>query len=415
MKRKPNYKNIFIFIMVMVVLIFIFCFLFKKPPEERLMIDLESMTIIEIEQYAFENKLDLRIENKYDNNIEVNKVISQSIKENNKIEEGQELVVVISLGRENKEEDYKKYKVDESGKVPIMMYHGIHNLENKDTGYIGGNVDKDGYQRTKEAFINDLEFYYKNGYRMIRLEDYVKGIIDVKIGKSPLILTFDDGLKNNIFVTGLNDEGEIIIDPNCAVGIMETFKQKYPDYNVTATFFINGGLFDQPEYNEKILKWLINNGYDIGNHSYGHLNLATVSSDKVKEEIGKLYNKLDNIIKAKYINVVALPFGLPSSTKHANFSHIIKSEYNGVKYETISTMRVGWESELSPFCKDFNRLYLKRIRAYDNDGLEFDIEHNFKILEATKYISDGDKETVVVPLKKVDKLQDDLKLKIIKY
>ena len=34
---------------------------------------------------------------------------------------------------------------------------------------------------------------YKNGYRMIRLQDYIDGIIDVELGKSPIVLTFDDG------------------------------------------------------------------------------------------------------------------------------------------------------------------------------------------------------------------------------
>ena len=58
------------------------------------------------------------------------------------------------------EEDYKSNNVDELGEVPIMMYHGIHNKRNSETKYIGGNVDKDGYQRTSEAFANDLEFYY---------------------------------------------------------------------------------------------------------------------------------------------------------------------------------------------------------------------------------------------------------------
>ena len=53
----------------------------------------------------------------------------------------------------------------------------------------------------------------------------------------------------NVFV-----DGELEIDPNCAVGVLEEFKKKYPDYNVTATFFVNGGIFEQEEYNEKILK-----------------------------------------------------------------------------------------------------------------------------------------------------------------
>ena len=74
--------------------------------------------------------------------------------------------------KENKlsKEDYTKYVVDELGNVPVMMYHGIHNIPSNETGYVGGNVDVDGYQRTAEAFRQDLQFYYDNGYRMIRLK-----------------------------------------------------------------------------------------------------------------------------------------------------------------------------------------------------------------------------------------------------
>jgi hypothetical protein len=91
--------------------------------------------------------------------------------------------------------------VNELGRIPVMMYHGIQNITK--TNYPGGNIDEEGYQRTATAFRKDLEFYYQNNYRMIRLNDYVQGIIDVPIGKSPLVLTFDDGNANNIKVTGL--------------------------------------------------------------------------------------------------------------------------------------------------------------------------------------------------------------------
>ena len=156
--------------------------------------------------------------------------------------------------------DYQKYAVDESGNIPVMMYHGIHDLKNSETEYTGGNVDADGYQRTAEAFREDLDFYYENGYRMIRLEDYIHGQIDVELGKTPIVLTFDDGLENNIRVLGKDKKGNLKIDPNSAVGILEEYKEKYPDFNVTATFFVNGGLFNQPEYNEDILKWLVKHG-----------------------------------------------------------------------------------------------------------------------------------------------------------
>lgn len=297
-------------------------------------------------------------------------------------------------------EDYKDNGVNELGEVPIMMYHGIHNMKNGDTKYVDGNVDKDGYQRTSEAFINDLEFYYQNGYRMIRLTDYIDGNIDVELGKSPIVLTFDDGLSNNIKVTGVDENGEIIIDPNSAVGILESFKEKYPDYNVTATFFVNGGLFNQEEYNEKILKWLVENGYDIGNHTYSHVDFSSVDSNKSQEEVGRLYNLLDSIIPNQYVNVVALPFGSPYSFEHENMNYIFNSYYNSKNYETKSTLRVGWKAESSPFSNEFNSKFLKRIRAYDNNGKEFDIEMNFKLLENSRYISDGNIETIVIPTEK---------------
>lgn len=311
--------------------------------------------------------------------------------------------------------DYEDNKVDESGKVPIMMYHGIHYKSNNDTEYIGGNVDKDGYQRTTEAFINDLEFYYNEGYRMIRLIDYIDGNINVELGKSPIMLTFDDGLENNIKVIGEDKNGDIIIDPNSAVGILEKFKKKYPDYNVTATFFINGNLFEQEKYNKKILEWLINNGYDIGNHTYNHVNFSKIDAFKTQEEVGKIYELLDKIIPGKYVNIVALPYGSPYNLEHNNMSYILELEYNNKSYKTKSTLRVGWEAEYSPFDKRFNSKFLKRIRAYDNNGNEFDIDMNFKILKNNRYISDGNIETIVIPKNKQDLISVNNSKTIISY
>lgn len=312
-------------------------------------------------------------------------------------------------------QDYIDNNVDELGEVPIMMYHGIHNKKNSDTEYTGGNVDKDGYQRTAEAFRNDLDFYYKNGYRMIRLTDFIDGNIDVELGKSPLILTFDDGLENNIKVTGLDKKGNIIIDPNSAVGILEEYKKKYPDFNVTATFFVNGGIFQQEEYNEKILKWLVKHGYDIGNHTNTHVDFTKVDAERSQKEVGIVYEILDKIIPEKYVNIVALPFGSPYKYNHDNMQYILNAEYNGKNYKTKAALRVGWKAESSPFDKDFEPTFLKRIRAYDNNGVEFDIEMNFKLLEKTRYVSDGDKNTIVIPKSSKERVNNIYNKKIIFY
>ena len=313
--------------------------------------------------------------------------------------------VVISKGKPD-ENLYREKKVNELGNVPIMMYHGI--VDTEENKYTGGNVDKDGYNRTAKAFREDLEFYYNNGYRMIRLADYVNGKIDVELGYSPIILTFDDGDKNNINILGKNDDGSLIIDPNSAVGIMEEFKKKYPDMHITATFFIMSGVFNQSKYNQDIVNWLVENGYDVGNHTTTHPDFTTITTSKTQEVVGKMYQKLDDLLEDKYVKIVALPFGSPYKKTHDNFPYILKGTYNGYSYETEAALRVGWEPELSPFNKDFDKTFLKRCRAYDNNGKEFDIEMVFKNLEKNRYISDGDQELIVIKKKDYNKLNSEI-------
>ena len=404
--KKINKVLIVLIVLVIVVFVAIYVFV-PKSNSKNLMIDLIGKTKEEAITFADKHNLNLEFKEE-SNSYEKDKIFKQSIEVNSEINENDNLIIYISKGI-----NYEELKVDESGNVPIMMYHGIHNVT--DNEYTGGNVDKDGYQRTTQAFINDLEFYYNSGYRMIRLEDYVNGIIDVEAGYSPIIITFDDGLSNNLKVTGLDSNGNIIIDPNCAVGVLESFKQKYPDYNVTATFFINGGLFNQSEYNEKILNWLVDNGYDIGNHTYSHVDFTTVSKEKSVQEVGSMYNLLDKYIPGKYVNIVALPFGSPYDKEHDNFSSILKGVYNDKEYNTIATLRVGWEADYSPFNKNFDKTFLKRIRAYDNNGKEFDIEMNFDILENNRYISDGDKNTITIPKDKEDKINNLYNLNVKTY
>ena len=112
---------------------------------------------------------------------------------------------------------------------------------------------------------------------------------------------------------------------------------------------------------------------------------------------------------------MALPFGSPYDKSHANFNSILKGVYNDKEYNTITTLRVGWEAEYSPFNKSFDKTFLKRIRAYDNNGKEFDIEMNFKILEDNRYISDGDKNTNTIPKEKEDKINNLYNLNVNTY
>ena len=400
-KTKIKYGKIIMLFIILIIIIGVVIYLIPKDKDDKViaakdikMINVVDKNIEELEEFA--NKYNLKIEKKeeYSYVIEKDNIISQDIKNGTIIKKGDTIKVVVSLG-EIPTSIYSENKVNELGSVPIMMYHGIHNVSSSSTGNTGGNVDKDGYNRTAEAFRKDLEFYYKNNYRMIRLNDYIDGNINVELGKSPIILTFDDGKENNIKVLGEKD-GELEIDPNSAVGILEEFKKKYPDFNVTATFFINGSIFDQEEYNEKILKWLVSHGYDVGNHTMTHPDFTRISTEKSLQEVGGVYKILERIIPGKYVNIIAMPFGSPYKMDHPNFKVMLSGNYEGMEYHTKSMLRVGWEGEVSPFDKEFEPTFLKRIRAYDNNGVDFDIEMNFKILNNTRYVSDGDKDTVVV-------------------
>lgn len=178
--------------------------------------------------------------------------------------------------------------VNELGEIPILMYHQIVDIGDGTTSF-EGNVDKDGYARSAKAFRDDLEFYYKNNYRMIRHNDYIDGIINCEEGKSPLIITFDDGV-NNIKIK--ESEGAMIIDENCALGILEEFKEKYPDFNVTATFFLHGELFHQGDQNQNAMKWVVDHGYDIGNHTIGHNNLSDGGKIFAQRKVAEMYDLL---------------------------------------------------------------------------------------------------------------------------
>ncbi len=366
----------------------------KIKKQELLMENFIGKDINDLKTWAKDNNILIEEEYKYSSDIKENIIISQDVEEKTKLKKNDTIKVIVSKG-EVPVSIYQENNVNELGNVPIMMYHGIEHMNNSDTPNTGGNVDVDGYNRTTEAFRNDLEFYYKNNYRMIRLVDYINGKIDVELGKSPLILTFDDGKENNFKVLGKKD-GKLEIDPNCAVGILEEFKKKYPDYNVTATFFVNGGLFQQEEYDEEILNWLVDNGYDVGNHTLTHPDFTKISGENTQKEVGEMYKRLDNILKDKYVHIIAMPFGSPYKKNHPNFNLMLKGTYEGLNYETESMLRVGWEAEVSPFNKEFDKTFLKRIRAYDHNGTECDIEMNFNILKNNRYISDGDPDLVVV-------------------
>ncbi|MBE6017698.1 MAG: hypothetical protein E7233_08845 [Lachnospiraceae bacterium] len=295
--------------------------------------------------------------------------------------------------------EYAAAKVNEMGSVPILMYHRIYDMKNSETDYIGGNVDADGYNRTSEAFEADLEQYYEWGYRCVRLDDYLDGNVNVEFGCSPVIITFDDGDRDAV-INGFDANGDPIFTDECALSVLERVKERHPDFNVTATFFLNDSLFrNGREKDEQLMHWMIDHGYDIGNHTKDHPNLSELTGAEIEEQVGFVYNLLDEIIPGEYVNIVALPYGIPVDTSaDSKYDMLFAGTYEGKSYTTKATLLCSWTFEDSIFSGNVDKTYIRRIRGYDNGGEDWDIEYNFSILNnGYRYISDGNPDTVVVP------------------
>ena len=318
---------------------------------------------------------------------------------------------------EHTAEEYEAAGVNELNDVPILMYHRIYDMKNSETEYTGGNVDSSGYNRTSEAFEADLEQYYEWGYRCIRLTDYVDGVVDCEFGYSPIIITFDDGY-NQAHIDGWDDNGDPIFSENSALAILEKVKKEHPDFNVTATFFLNNFLFENgTEEDQKLMNWMIDNGYDIGNHTWSHVYFPDATESEIVEEVGSMYELLDELIPGRYVNIIALPYGEPRDmTEKDIYDNILNCTYNGKTYTTKATLLCSWMREDSVFSNTYSNTYIKRIRGYDNDGVDFDIQMNFEALNnGYRYISDGDPDTIVYPENWEQYLGNDFGLETIPY
>ena len=240
------------------------------------------------------------------------------------------------------------YEYNENGKIIIVMYHKFAEEEGKDE-----------WTRSFDNFYGDLKYLYEHGYRSISLNDYINNEIKVPKGCTPVILTFDDGSKSQ-FNLIKDENGKLIANPNSAVGIMEKFYAEYPEFGLNGTFFINGtGYFSGEGSKKERLEYLINKGFEIGNHTNTHINFSKATPEQIQKEIGAVSNEVEDLTGYK-INSLALPFGI-SSKEYAEYIH--RGEYEEKTYENKVILLVGANPVTSPSNEKTNLLRLPRVRA----------------------------------------------------
>lgn len=271
----------------------------------------------------------------------------------------------------------------EGGRIMVLMYHNI------------GEEEED-WVRTPDKFREDLQILYDQGYRPVRLTDYVNGHIDVPAGMTPFVITFDDVRENNFRYL---DDGSI--DPDCAVGILLDFAQSHEGFAPHATFFANADVPFRVEGEEQQkVEFLLANGMDIGNHTVGHEDFTYIDAQDLQQTIGAQAQYLETLTPDDYkVNTLALPFG--SRPQDDSLTPYLKEgSYNGFHYENIAILNVGWDPGYSPFHRDFDPEFIPRIRAsemnVDNVGIRDWLQY-FENHPEERYISDGNPQIVSAP------------------
>lgn len=289
--------------------------------------------------------------------------------------------------RDAKVRDLAK-RPNELGKVPIIMYHVIGEVEGE-------------WARTADNFRNDLKRFYELGYSLVPLQSYLSGNMDLPEGVSPLIITFDDATagqfrlitKKYVETSGAREILEHKIpDPNSAVGILLEFSSKHPEFGYAATFYVDFPVpFDVPDEVSDKLNFLTECGMEIGNHTYNHRNLSDVPVDVIEMELGKQSNEIEQITGSKALSL-ALPYGgYPRDSVSKRY--LMSGEYDEDIYLNLGILLVGAEPALSPYHKSFNPAAIPRIRGSEEELPKW---LNYLERSGTRYVSDGKPDSVTV-------------------
>ena len=134
----------------------------------------------------------------------------------------------------------------------VLEYHRIQEKESN-------------YTRSIENFKKDLETMYQKGYRLVKFHDLMGGKVDVPAGMTPVVFSFDDSTESQFRYLKQGDK--TVIDPDCALGMMDAFYKTHKDFGYTALFNYLPELFDQPKYKKEKVDYLYQQGFEFGDHT----------------------------------------------------------------------------------------------------------------------------------------------------
>ena len=232
-------------------------------------------------------------------------------------------------------------EVNEDGRIPILEYHSVGPQESR-------------WMRSVENFKKDLEWLYNNDYVLLSIEDYAKSYFPIPYGKKPVVITFDDG---NKYQFRYREDGSI--DPDCAIGILDDFYMKHPDFGSAVVFYVNNNPFSQPEFAAKKIEYLYKTGRQIGYHTLYHEDLRAGGYEYTLS----LLRKQDEILKDM------IPDGMTMTTIAYPHGWGPVGDRSGLSEKLTVGLLIGADPAYPLYSPKANAYRTPRIQAIDEEWL----------------------------------------------
>ncbi|MDX1931964.1 MAG: polysaccharide deacetylase family protein [Capsulimonadales bacterium] len=275
---------------------------------------------------------------------------------------------------------------NELGRVPILMYHSV--------GEYNTAYDRHGLNITPSLFRKHMDLLYRNGFYPVNLRDLTNPRLAIPKGKTPVVLTFDDARGSQFrYKNGR-------IDPDCVVGILDAMHKKHGDaWPQRAVFFVlpksryNPVPFHQEGKEQAKVKYLVDAGYEIANHSTSHRPFSRLNAKELAWEVTHCQQYFRKIDPRVTIDTMAVPYGIFPKTPALR--DILTANGNRL-------VCMAWgDASYAPLDKRFDRKSVMRVGSEPGN-----IERWIQVLVAARrkpgsslapYVSDGDTTTLTLP------------------
>ncbi|MCK5785539.1 MAG: polysaccharide deacetylase family protein [Candidatus Sabulitectum sp.] len=205
---------------------------------------------------------------------------------------------------------------DYASGIPVITYHQI-------------TLHRSTYSATPARLRSDLQRLYDAGFFLILPMDIDDGLSRVPFDRRPIMITFDDGWEDN-FRYVEEPDGEQLLDPDCALAIVNTFIEEHPDFGRGVVFFISWDKVPFGIHTEEKLNTVLDMGHCIGNHSADHLSFTKIPPSRYHEQVIPALVSFQHRLglRVSDINVVAYPGGRIPSGADAE-STLASMEFQG--------------------------------------------------------------------------------------